>query len=433
LTHEFPHVPCLRRDWADRQAENEFMNIGRSALLIAQAGLLAGLMTTVAGAQTDWSDAQKVYEDRLATFVKDPGNFPYAPMEPLPGAARWTPLPLVTPAQRSISEKALDDSRAYAEAMNSTAFIVWRNGRIESEWYGKGVDARTPLVSKSLSKPLTAIAIGRAMALGKIRSLDQSIAEFIPSARGTAKAGITIRYLLDMRSGMLDQGFSADPAHPYNLALLDTEFGRKIIESYPMPYEPGTRYSYANAPSDLVAMVIEGATGMRYGDFLSREVLKPLGAQGGRIWVGKPDGLAHSGCCTYLPADSYLRLAILLINDGKWQSKRLLPAGYVAEMRKGTAQNPNFGLGVWLGEPYRQRRGFGAPGTMGPQVLHSEPFLDQDLFLFDGNSNQIVAISLKFRLIVLRVGATPPAAKDGRPEWDNAFLPNTIIRGLKHR
>ena len=46
-------------------------------------------------------------------------------------------------------------------------------------------------------------------------------------------------------------------------------------------------------------------------------------------------------------------------------------------MRTGTPQNPNFGLGIWLGEPYRERRGFGAPGTAGPQVLHSEAYLDR--------------------------------------------------------
>lgn len=400
---------------------------------MALTTLLVAAMTTNAAAQSDWSDPQKIFEQRLATFIKDPGNFPYAPMEPIAGAGKWKPLPLARKAQRGVSAEALESARAYAEMMNSSAFIVWRDGKIESQWYRSGLDARSPLISKSLSKPLSAIAIGRAIALGKIRSLDQSIAEYIPAAKGTPKEKIRIRHILDMRSGMLDQGFSTDPAHPYNSALLDADFGQKIIESYPMPYEPGERYSYAQAPSDLVAMVIEGATGMRYGDFVSREILQPLGAQGGTIWVGKPGGLAHSGCCATFPAETYLRFAVLLVEDGNWHGRRLLPKGFVAEMRKGTPQNPNFGLGIWIGKPYHQRRGFGAPGTLGPQVLHSEPYLDPDMFLFDGNSNQIVAASPKHRLIVLRVGATPPAPRDGRPEWDNAYLPNTIIRGLKKR
>ena len=67
-------------------------------------------------------------------------------------------------------------------------------------------------MSKSLSKPLTAIAVGRAIRLGHIRSLDQPIADFLPELAGTQKGRILVRHLLDMRSGMLDQGFSTDPA-----------------------------------------------------------------------------------------------------------------------------------------------------------------------------------------------------------------------------
>lgn len=392
--------------------------------------IAAATLSLPATAQTGDANAEAIYRARLAVFLKDPGNLPYEPTEPLRGTSRWKPLPMAPLAKRGISADALEKARSYAAMMNSSAFMVWRDGKLISQWYAPGVTANTPITSKSLSKPLTAIAVGRAITLGKIRSIDQSIADFIPTAKGTPKEKITIRFLLDMRSGMLDQGFSPDPEHPYNRVLLHPDFGERIIDTYPMPHVPGKHYSYANAPSDLIAMVIEGATGIRYGDFVSKEVLVPLGAQGGTMWVGKPGGLAHAGCCATMPADTYLRFAMLLLDDGRWKGKRLLPKGYVAQMRKGTPENPNFGLGIWIGEPYKLRRPFGAPGMLGPHVLHSEPFLDPDLFMFDGNSNQLVAISPRHRLIVLRVGATPPAPKDGKPEWDNAFLPNTLIRGL---
>jgi CubicO group peptidase (beta-lactamase class C family) len=367
----------------------------------------------------------------MATFLKDPGNFPYSPMEPLNGAAGWRPMKVAPPARRSIAPAALDEATAYAAKMRSSAFMVWHAGQLERAEFAAGSTAATPLVSKSLSKPLTAIAVGRAIALGKIASLDQSIADFIPELKGTPKAAIKVRHLLDMRSGLLDQGFSTDPEHPLNRGYLDPDHGRRIVESYPLIAEPGSRYSYANAPSDLVALVIERATGRRYGEFVGSEVLKPIGAPGGEIWVNRPGGLAHSGCCTMLPPEAFLRMAILLLDDGTWQGKRLLPTGYVAEMRKGTAQNPSFGLGIWLGQPWRLRRGFGAPGTAGPQVLHSEPYDDPDLFLFDGNANQTVFVSPRERLVVLRMGPFPPAPSATSREWDNAFLPNTLLRGIR--
>jgi CubicO group peptidase (beta-lactamase class C family) len=292
--------------------------------------------------------------------------------------------------------------------------------------YGDGVAAATPLVSKSLSKPLAAIAVGRAIALGKIASLDQPVADFIPEWRNTPKAAIRVRHLLDMRSGLMEQTVSADPDHPVNRAYISPDHGRYLVEHYPLVAPPGTRYGYSNATADLVAVLIERATGQRYADFVGREILAPVGAAGGDIWVDRPGGTAHSGCCMHLPAESWLRLGILLLDDGVVGRRRLLPPGFVAAMATATPENPHYGLGVWVAGPYVARRGFTGPGGGGPQVLHGAPYLDRDLFLFDGNGDQVVYISLAAGLVVARLGEAPPKL----PEWDNAVLPNLLLAGI---
>jgi len=58
--------------------------------------------------------------------------------------------------------------------------------------------------------------------------------------------------------------------------------------------------------------------------------------------------------------------------------------------------------------------------------IHSEPYAAKDLFLFDGNSNQVVYIVPSDNLIIVRTGAWPPQDDP----WDNSFLPNAIIRGI---
>jgi CubicO group peptidase (beta-lactamase class C family) len=368
----------------------------------------------------------QTYEDRLALFFANPGNFPYSPMEPVRASAQFAPLPAPAASGTAISPGALAAASAYAAASNATAFLVWHDGRIVAGEYGAGIGEDTPLVSKSLSKPLSAIVVGRALALGHIRSLDQKVGDILPELAGLPKGEILVRHLLDMRSGLLDQNFDTDPASHWNQAYLSLDHGSYILDHYPLIDPPGTRYAYSNAVGDFVALVVERATGQRWADFLGREVLAPLGAVGGEIWVNRPGGLAHSGCCMTMPAQSYLRLGILLAQDGVWDGRRLLPEGFVAEMATGTPQNPNYGLGLWLGEPYREYRGFGAPGAPGPQIYQSEPFLDPGLFLFDGNGSQTVHISPANRLVVLRMGPTPPAAMN----WDNAFLANTLIRGM---
>lgn len=369
------------------------------------------------------ADDAAIYKERWETFLKAPGQVSFGPLEEVAGA-KAKALPRL--AQPTIAAAALAEADAYAAASKSSTLIVWHKGKVEFERYYGNRTADSLLVSKSMAKPITAIAVGRAIRLGYIKSLDQSVADFVTEWRGTPKAAIKVRYLLDMRSGMLEQGFSRDPDHPLNRAYLDTDHGRHIVENYPLVATPGSVYGYANAPSELVALVIERATKMRYGQFVGRHVLRPIGARGGKVWVNRPGGLAHSGCCMHLPAESWLRLGLLLLKDGKVDGKQLLPRGYVAEMRRGTPQNRHFGLGIWIGSPWQERRGFGAPGRPGPQVLHSEPYLDPDLFLFDGNSNQVLYLSPRHDLAILRMGDTPPA----KPEWDNARLANLIMRAL---
>lgn len=404
---------------------------GKPTFAIGMAGIIALTITAcamdappAAPKRMSADESKALYDARFARFMADPGNFAYDFMEDVPGARPFAPLP--RGGAGAFENGALAQAASYAEANQSTAFMLWHNGKVAAESYGAGVTATTPLMAKSLAKPLTSIIVGRAMALRKIKSLDQPIADFIPELKGTPKGTILVRHLLDMRSGLLEQAWVNDPESPLNRAYLDADHGRYLVDHYPMTHAPGTHYGYSNATSELVAVVIEAATGRRYTEFLNDELLVPLGAMGGQQWVSSPGGMAHSGCCITLPAESWLRLGALLAQDGVWQGRRLLPHGYVDAMATGTPQNPNYGLGLWLGEPYREYRGFGAPDAPGPKVYQSAPFADNGLFLFDGNGSQTVHISRKHKLVVLRMGPNPP--KD--PGWDNAHLPNLLIGAL---
>jgi CubicO group peptidase (beta-lactamase class C family) len=235
-----------------------------------------------------------------------------------------------------------------------------------------------------------------------------------------------MRNLLDMRSGLLAQDNAQEPGNILLRAYLHPRHEEIIVNRYPLTHVPGSRYEYNNATAELVSPVIERATGQRYEDWVSEQVLKPIGALGGTIWLNRPGGVAHSGCCVLLPAETYLRLAILLLQDGVWEGERLLPEDYVDAMRTPTPQNPWAGMGVYVAGKYVERRGAANPEIAMGTTFHSEPYLDKDLFLFDGNNNQTVHIVPSEQLIVLRLGSRPPK----EPDWDNTYLPNTLIRGI---
>ncbi|WP_372731783.1 hypothetical protein [Novosphingobium sp.] len=116
--------------------------IGHFGTVLAIAAATLSLPAT---AQTGDANAEAIYRARLAVFLKDPGNLPYEPTEPLRGTSRWKPLPMAPLAKHGISADALEKARSYAAMMNSSAFMVWRDGKLISQWYAPGVVTASPI------------------------------------------------------------------------------------------------------------------------------------------------------------------------------------------------------------------------------------------------------------------------------------------------
>ncbi len=375
---------------------------------------------------------EKIYQDRLAKSATALSTNPadaYDPKEAIVGAKTWKPLPQATAAQRTISDDALKAATDYAGANNSDSFIVWRKGKVEAEAYFGGHKREDVIISRSLAKPVTSAAVARAIMLGKIKSVDQPVADFVTEWKGDPRRSkILVRHLLDMRTGFLPQANAPDPMDILNRAYQHPRHDEIIVKEYPVVDEPGSRYEYNNATSEMVAILIERATGRRYAEFVGTEIWQKLGAMGGSVWVNREGGMAHSGCCMMVPSENFLRLGILFMQDGVWEGKRLLPEGYVKAMTTATKENPHAGMGVYIAGKYVRGRGAANPDRQTAKTLHSEPYLADDLFLFDGNANQVVYIVPSQQMVVLRTGNNPPKSKER--EWDNAVLPNTIIKGI---
>ena len=166
--------------------------------------------------------------------------------------------------------------------------------------------------------------------------------------------------------------------------------------------------------------------------YLSESLIQPLDAQGGQVMMNRPNGLAHTGCCLLLPSESWLRFGILLANSGEINGQQLFPQGWMQEYLAPSPGNPSFGLHIWLGEPYFKSRSWATPGEAKEWgVLHSEPYLADDLFLFDGNGHQVVYIVPSEQLVIVRTGGRP--SREEGLQWDNAYIPNAVIRGIREK
>jgi CubicO group peptidase (beta-lactamase class C family) len=186
----------------------------------------------------------------------------------------------------------------------------------------------------------------------------------------------------------------------------------------------GSRFEYAQENMQLLALVIERALGTPLQTLLSERVWKPIGASDATFQLDRPGGVARVMCCMRATPRDWTRLGVLVAQDGRWNGKQILPAGWVRTMATPSPRNASHGLGLWLGNPYVPKRTFfeGQPGIL-PQ---SEPFLADDVRTMEGGGFRVIYMVPSEQLVIFRHGQ---AVED----WDHAHLVNVLLRGLRGR
>lgn len=107
-------------------------------------------------------------------------------------------------------------------------------------------------------------------------SLDDSIGRFV-GAVPVDKRGITVRHLLTGASGLID--FYHDEARDWNadLSWVPRDEAVRRMMAAPLRFAPGTARMASHAAFNLLAVIVERASGTSYPEFLRREILRPLG------------------------------------------------------------------------------------------------------------------------------------------------------------
>ena len=93
-----------------------------------------------------------------------------------------------------------------------SGMLVLHHGEVVFEKYLLGNDKDTRWMSMSVAKSVTATLIGAAIQDGAIKNIDDQIVNYLPRFKNTAYDGVTVRQLLQMRSGVAWNETYTDPA-----------------------------------------------------------------------------------------------------------------------------------------------------------------------------------------------------------------------------
>lgn len=390
--------------------------------------LLAGLLMVSAAAPSHSQD-DPLFERRWESLQAggyEPLTIPtdwYNPVADVPGDEQ--PYQLITPAAAGVSPAALAAAAAWAEAQNSTALIVARDGRIVFERYWQGTGRDTRFNPQSMSKTVTALLVGLSITRGEIGSVDDPVGNYIGQWRDDSRGQITIRQMLWMSSG-LEQGddgygYKVTPDNPIVRHSLGSDFTRRLL-TLKLVGKPGERFDYNNQVNQLLGMVLESATGKDYETLLSERLWHPLGLRDAAMPLDRPGGMVISSCCILSRPIDWTRIGAIFADAGKVGGRPLVPSQWINEMLQPSPTYRGYGFQIWVGD-----QSVGGEQQYRPGLIpwQSEPFAAPRMIMLHGHGGQRTYVMPDKGLVVIR------AARDWPSAWDDAVLPNTIWRGTK--
>ena len=390
-------------------------------------------------------------------------------------------VPTATPDQEGISGERLQRlHQAVAQYVSDGTLpgavtLVSRNGRVvwlESQGV-MDIESKTPMTKDaifpvfSMTKPMTATAILILMEQGKLR-LSDPVSRFIPEFKQPGKVRvlksgvpapapggrggyppesydivpasreITIRDLLTHTSGMVSIGVPNPNAPVLQMTDTLTELVPRFAP-VPLDFQPGTKWAYSNfAGFDILARIVEIASGQPFGQFLKAMIFDPLGMQdtgfhpktdqrasrfvsqyqrtpGGLRPQNPPSIAANSTTYTSgsaglsTTATDYWRFAQMLLNRGELNGNRvlspnsvdLMTSNQVGDLFPGSSGVPGRGVG------------FGLSVLVVKDSIAADLRVPDGSFGWDGVGSYRFWVCPKLKMVVVFLGqGNPPIHRD---------------------
>lgn len=297
-----------------------------------------------------------------------------------------------------------DDLFTLDELGETRALVVMHGGEIAAERYAPGYSERTRFVSWSMAKTVTAVMIGMLVADGQLR-LDAPAPVPRWQRPGDPRAEITLRHLLQMRSG-LEHTEAGDPLYDSGEVRMLFLDGRDDMADYataqPLEAEPGSKFEYSTNTTVILADIAARAlTESRnpdvrrkaVADYLHARLFGPIGMTSAVPEFDR-SGTLIGGSLIHATARDWAKFGELLRNKGSFRGEQIVPRQWVEEMVTPSPKSPQYGLQTWLNRPV-------------PEGMEQPLFPDRaphSAFSAIGHMGQYVFVSPSQKLTVVRLG-----------------------------
>ncbi len=316
------------------------------------------------------------FKGHTTAYLEDYKEFDNKPID------MGTPLPW--PNHKNYNTVTVTEILKDINTTNQTiAYLIIKNDSIWFEKYYDGFNEDSRSNSFSMAKSYVSGLLGKAIMDGYIKGLDQPVGDFIPKFKEGKGATMTVGDLSSMASGTNWDEAYYSPFSITTRAYFDDDL-EKVMLGLKVVDEPGKSYKYSSGDTQMLAMVIERATGKKMYDYLTESFWKPLGCENSTLWQvdSEAEDLVKAYCCIASNAKDFARFGKLYKDHGKWNGKQLLDSAFVAKSLKPRFDDgQEYGYGWWL-------------KNVG----------DKHFFMMRGHLGQYVIVEPNDNVIIVRLG-----------------------------
>ena len=339
-----------------------------------------------------------------------PGAVAYTPAPPKPG--QWPAGDEVAPQLQRVDATKLKQvvDNAFVgegdpEKANARAVAVVQGGQLLVSREGKDFAPNTALHGWSMTKTVGAMLFYKRAAEVGLDINTPVVNAFRPNRepswvaewRKDERAKITVADLLYMRDGLQNE-----ESYSVTGAVVQMLYGEPDMAAWaagmPAQYPAGTHWQYLSATANLLAEVTKGQfdSDEEYWAYSKTALFDPIGVTTATLETDTSGTWVNS---SYLWTSSldWARLGQLMMHDGDWNGKQVLPAGWLKVATTpavSEGEGHGYGAQTWL---YGEKNG----GS-----CSAYPGVPADTIAMEGHWGQDVVMIPSRDAVIVRLGWT---------------------------
>ncbi|MFN0182660.1 MAG: serine hydrolase domain-containing protein [Aquabacterium sp.] len=295
------------------------------------------------------------------------------------------------------------------KANYTDGIVVLHRGRIVLERYFGALDAQRPHIAFSVTKSFIG-TLGALLVAEGVLDESRRVRHWVPELAGSGFGDATLGQVMDMTTGLDFSEVYTDPSagiaayaraggfspRPEGYQGVDGLYA--FLQTVGPAGAHGEGFTYRSVNTDVLAWVVQRATGQSIPALLSQRLWAPLGAERDAHITCDSHGMPFAAGGLNTTLRDLARMGEMMRCDGTFNGRQLVPAAAVAAIRAGgsPAHFARAGYALLPGWSYRHQW----------WVSHNA----DGMFMARGIHGQAIVVNPAAEMVVARYASHPMAA-----------------------